>query len=133
MVFGRAPSPHLSQKFGRLRHGPKTGLSAELLMGYLNRYSRATLVRELCLVLVAMIWWVPFYVLLTVMLKPGSQATKAPFSPPAELELSNFSKAWQGTGGVGLGAAALNSMIITAGSVLVLLALGSISGYVIAR
>jgi raffinose/stachyose/melibiose transport system permease protein len=102
-------------------------------MGYLNRYSRATLVRELCLVLVAMIWWVPFYVLLTVMLKPGSEATKAPFSPPAELELSNFSKAWQGTGGVGLGAAALNSMIITAGSVLVLLALGSISGYVIAR
>lgn len=102
-------------------------------MGYLNRYSRATLVRELCLVLVAMIWWVPFYVLLTVMLKPGSEATKAPFSPPAGLELSNFSKAWQGTGGVGLGAAALNSMIITAGSVLVLLALGSISGYVIAR
>ncbi|MBV9577195.1 MAG: carbohydrate ABC transporter permease [Chloroflexi bacterium] len=102
-------------------------------MGYLNRYSQATLVRELCLVLVAMMWWVPFYVLVTVMLKPGSEATKAPFSPPAELELSNFSKAWQGSGGVGLGAAALNSAIITAGSVLALIAVGSISAYVIAR
>ncbi|MBV9327124.1 MAG: carbohydrate ABC transporter permease [Chloroflexi bacterium] len=102
-------------------------------MGYLNRYSHATLVRELCLVVAAVIWWVPFYVLLTVMLKPGSEATKAPFTPPTELELSNFSKAWQGSGGVGLGAAVLNSAIITAGSVLALIAVGSISAYVIAR
>jgi raffinose/stachyose/melibiose transport system permease protein len=102
-------------------------------MGYLNRYSASTLWRELGLLLVAVIWWVPFYVLLTVMLKPASEATKAPFTPPAELELSNFAKAWQGSGGVGLGTAALNSAIITAGSVLALIAVGSISAYVIAR
>jgi raffinose/stachyose/melibiose transport system permease protein len=102
-------------------------------MGYLNRYNPATLGRELCLVIVAVIWWIPFYVLLTVMLKPSSEATKSPFSLPTQLELSNFSKAWQGSGGIGLGTAALNSAIITGGSVLALIALGSISAYVIAR
>ena len=91
-------------------------------MGYLNRYNPATLARELCLVILAVIWWIPFYVLLTVMLKPAAQATRSPFSPPTELELSNFSKAWQGSGGIGLGAAALNSAIISAGSVLALIA-----------
>ena len=58
---------------------------------------------------------------------------QSPFAPPTELELSNFSKAWQGSGGVGLGAAALNSAIITAGSVLALILVGSLSAYVIAR
>lgn len=102
-------------------------------MGYLDRYSPATLIREIGLLVVAVIWWIPFYILLTVMLKPPADATKAPFSPPSQLELSNFSKAWQGTGGVGLCGAALNSAIITAGSVLALIAVGSISAYVIAR
>jgi raffinose/stachyose/melibiose transport system permease protein len=102
-------------------------------MGYLNRYSPATLGREVCLLIVAVIWWIPFYVLVTVMLKPAAQATRAPFTPPTELELSNFTKAWQGSGGVGLGAAVLNSAIITAGSVLALIVVGSVSAYVIAR
>ena len=102
-------------------------------MGYLNRYSPATLVREVCLLVVAAIWWVPFYVLLMVMLKPAAEAIRSPFSLPTQVELSNLSKAWQGSGGVGLGTAALNSVVITAGSVLALIAVGSISAYVVAR
>lgn len=102
-------------------------------MGYLNRYSPAILARELGLLVVAFIWWIPFYILFTVMLKSPSEAISSPFSLPAQLDLANFSRAWQGTAGVGLGTAALNSAIITVGSVLALIAVGSISAYVIAR
>ena len=102
-------------------------------MNYLNRYGPGTLAREVSLLLVAVIWWIPFYVLITVMLKSSVEAMRSPFSVPTQLELSNFSKAWQGSSGVGLGTGALNSAIITAGSVLALIAVGSISAYVIAR
>ena len=34
-------------------------------MSYLNRYTSATLVREVGLLIVAVIWWIPFYVLIT--------------------------------------------------------------------
>ena len=40
-------------------------------MNYLNRYGPSTVVREVALLLLAAIWWIPFYVLVTVMLKPG--------------------------------------------------------------
>src|SRR3954463_14884927 len=102
-------------------------------MTYLNRYSPATLAREVALLVVAVIWWIPFYILITVMLKSSAEAMRSPFSLPTQLELSNFTRAWQGSSGVGLGTGALNSAIITGGSVLALIAIGSISAYVIAR
>lgn len=102
-------------------------------MNYLNRYGPGTLSREVALLVVAVIWWIPFYVLITVMLKSTAEAMRSPLSLPTQLELSNFTSAWQGTGGVGLGTGTLNSAIITVGSVLALIAVGSISAYVIAR
>ena len=102
-------------------------------MNYLNRYGPSTVVQEVALLLLAAIWWIPFYVLVMVMLKPGAEAIRSPFSLPSQIDLTNFSKAWQGSSGVGLGAAALNSAIITVGSVLALIAVGSISAYVIGR
>src|SRR4051794_35913735 len=102
-------------------------------MTYLERYTPATFVRELCVLIAAVVWWIPFYLLVTVALKPANEALRSPFSPPTQLYLANFSTAWQGTSGVGLGTALLNSFAITAGSVLSLIAIGSISAYVIAR
>jgi raffinose/stachyose/melibiose transport system permease protein len=102
-------------------------------MGYLNRYTPATLVRELCLIIGAVIWWIPFYVLLVVALKPAAEGARSPFSLPTQLDLDNFALAWQGSSGVGLGMALVNSAVITVGSVLALIAVGSISAYVIAR
>jgi raffinose/stachyose/melibiose transport system permease protein len=102
-------------------------------MTYLDRYTPGTLVREVCVLIGAVIWWIPFYLLVTVALKPAAEALRSPFSPPTQLYLANFSTAWQGTSGVGLGTALLNSFAITAGSVLALIAIGSISAYVIAR
>jgi raffinose/stachyose/melibiose transport system permease protein len=102
-------------------------------MNYLNRYTRATRLRELILVVVAVIWWIPFYLLLTVAFKPSDEVMRSPFSPPAELDVSNFAQAWQGSSGVGLGKALLNSAMITAGSVIALIVIGGISAYVVAR
>ncbi len=102
-------------------------------MNYLNRYTTATAVRELGLIIVAVIWWIPFYLLLSVALKPSAEVTRAPFAPPTSLDLDNFGMAWQGSGGVSLGTAVLNSAVITIGSVLALIVIGGISAYAVAR
>ncbi len=102
-------------------------------MNYLNRYTPATAVRELGLIIVAVIWWIPFYLLLSVALKPSAEVTRAPFAPPTSLDLDNFGMAWQGSGGVSLGTAVLNSAVITIGSVLALIVIGGISAYAVAR
>ncbi len=103
------------------------------MTSYLERYTPATFLRELCVLIVAVVWWIPFYLLVTVALKPANEALRSPFAPPTQVYLANFSTAWQGTSGVGLATALLNSFAITAGSVLSLIAIGSISAYVIAR
>src|SRR5579862_8841572 len=102
-------------------------------MNYLNRYSHATMVREVALILVAVIWWVPLYLLLSVALKPAADVTRSPMALPTQLDVANFAQAWQGSSGVGLGAALLNSVVITAGSVTAVIVIGGISAYVVAR
>lgn len=102
-------------------------------MRYLDRYRPQTFAREVGLLILAVIWWVPFYILFTVSLKPQLEVMTSPFSLPSDVQFGNFAKAWQGSGGVGLGTALINSLIITAGSVLALIAIGSVSAYVVAR
>ena len=102
-------------------------------MNYLNRYTPATMIRELGLLVTAVIWWVPFYLLLSVALKTSAEVTRSPFSPPTGLDLDNFAQAWQGSSGVSLGTALLNSLVITAGSVSALIVIGGISAYTVAR
>jgi raffinose/stachyose/melibiose transport system permease protein len=96
----------------------------------LHRYTRKTFGRELLLLLVAAIWWVPFYFLVIVALKPDLEALTSPLSFPNEVDLGNFSTAWSDAS---LGRALVNSLLITGGSVLALIALGSICAYTIAR
>jgi raffinose/stachyose/melibiose transport system permease protein len=102
-------------------------------MNYLNRYSTGTFVREVCLIILAVVWWVPFYLLLVVAFKPAADGVRSPFTPPTQLDLDNFALAWQGSSGVSLGTGLFNSLVISAGSVLALIGIGSISAYVIAR
>ncbi|MBV8086149.1 MAG: carbohydrate ABC transporter permease [Chloroflexi bacterium] len=99
----------------------------------MSRYTPATLVRELGLMLLAALWWIPFYLLVVVALKSGAEVLNSPFALPHGLDLENFASAWQGSSGVGLGPALANSAIIAGGSVLALIAVGSVSAYVIAR
>ena len=100
----------------------------------LFRYTWRTFTRELVLLAFAAVWWVPFYFLVVGALKPQDEVyTTSASKLPSHLAWSNFSQAWQGSGGLTLGSSMKNSLIITLGSVLVLVAVGSISAYTISR
>jgi raffinose/stachyose/melibiose transport system permease protein len=96
----------------------------------MHRYTWRTFSRELLLLLVAVLWWIPFYFLVIVSLKPDQEALISPLTFPEAVEPSNFTTAW--TNG-SLGRALVNSIILTGGTVLVLVALGSLCAYTIAR
>jgi raffinose/stachyose/melibiose transport system permease protein len=96
----------------------------------LQKYTRRAFVRELTLLVIAAIWWIPFYFLVIVSLKPDLEALQSPLSFPADVDLGNFSTAWNDAA---LGRSLLNSLIITGGSVLALIAIGSVCAYTIAR
>lgn len=93
-------------------------------------YNRRALTRELLVLLVAAVWWVPFYFLVIVALKPDIEALQSPLSFPKDVDLGNFSTAWHDAS---LGRALLNSLLITGGSVAALIAIGSVCAYAIAR
>ena len=96
----------------------------------MHRYTRRTFVREITLLGVAAIWWVPFYFLVIVSLKPDLEALTTPLTFPKEIEPDNFSTAWNDAS---LGRALVNSLVITCGTVIALIALGSVCAYTIAR
>jgi len=99
----------------------------------LSRYTRGTLVRELALVLLAVVYCLPFYLLLSIALETTAQTYKTPLSFPLPPHPGNFSQAWSTGGQGGLGHALVSSLIITASSVVGLIALGSLCAYTIAR
>jgi raffinose/stachyose/melibiose transport system permease protein len=95
-----------------------------------RRYTRRTFGRELIVLAIAAIWWIPFYFLVIVALKPDLEALQTPLSFPKSVDLGNFSTAWNDAN---LGRSLVNSLIITGGSVLALIVLGSLCAYTIAR
>jgi raffinose/stachyose/melibiose transport system permease protein len=95
-----------------------------------RRYTGWTLVREGLMILVAILWMIPFYFLVIVAVKPDTEALTSPLSFPNELHLANFSTAWNDAA---LDRSLVNSLIITGGSVLALIAIGSTCAYAIAR
>lgn len=97
------------------------------------RYTIATFGRELLLLLVALLWAVPFVFLVVISFKTDEEMSSSPMSLPAGVDLSNFVQVWEGGSGGGIGRALLNSMVITGGSVVCLILLGSVCAYVISR
>jgi raffinose/stachyose/melibiose transport system permease protein len=95
----------------------------------MNRYTRRTAALEAVMVLVALVFAFPFYILLTVALRSDG-GTSSPLSPPDAPTLANFTDAWERAG---LGAALGNSLLVTAGSVTLLVVLGALAAYPIAR
>jgi raffinose/stachyose/melibiose transport system permease protein len=95
-----------------------------------RRYTGRTLVREVLLILLAIVWMIPFYFLVIVAVKPDVEALQTPLAWPDDLHLANFTTAWNDAA---LDRSLLNSLLITGGSVLALIAIGSICAYAIAR
>lgn len=96
----------------------------------MRRYTWRTFLLELVVFGLAAVWWIPFYFLVIVAVKPDLEALTDPTSFPSAVELGNFSTAWS-TGS--LGRALVNSVVLTAGTVLILVVLGSVCAYTIAR
>jgi raffinose/stachyose/melibiose transport system permease protein len=91
------------------------------------------LTREVVLIVGAIIFLVPFYLLLAISLKPASASYTNPLSFPTHPHLGNYSDAWSQAGQSGLGHALLTSVAITVSSVAALIILGSLAAYTLAR
>lgn len=99
----------------------------------LFQYTWRTFGRELVLVLSAAVIFIPIYFLLTLSLKTPQDVFLDPMSFPAPPHLANYGEVWRGSAGVTFGRAVFNSVVITLGSVLGLIALGSLCAYTLVR
>lgn len=98
-----------------------------------GRYSGRTLARELLMIALALAFCVPFYFIVTVSLKPAGQVYTSPLKFPADPAFGNFTTVWNPGGAYDIPQAMVSSLIITIGSVVVLVIVGSLCAYVIAR
>ncbi|MEW1864117.1 MULTISPECIES: carbohydrate ABC transporter permease [unclassified Streptomyces] len=85
---------------------------------------------ELVMIAAAVVFLFPVYALLTLALKSPSQIADSPLSPPTSPTFHNFDNAWSSAS---LGSALVNSAIITAVSLLLLIVIGSTGAYYLAR
>jgi len=91
----------------------------------------ASLFKYLAAILIAFISIVPFYVLLLIsMSTPATRLTSEGVKLLPEFYFKNFIEAWKTST---LGLSIINSVIITAGAVTIILLLASSAGYAIAR
>jgi raffinose/stachyose/melibiose transport system permease protein len=97
------------------------------------RYTKRTFMREIALVLGAAVFFIPFYLLVTLSVKSYNEIYLHPLKFPTSVLTSNYSTAWNGGSGITLGHALINSVIVTVCSVVGLIALGSICAYTLAR
>jgi raffinose/stachyose/melibiose transport system permease protein len=94
-----------------------------------RRYTGRTLVLELVMVAVALVIGFPVYVLVNLAVRATSDRS-SPITPTVSPTLDNFTEAWaQGR----LGGALINSVVVTAGSVAIVLAVSSLAAYPLAR
>jgi len=95
----------------------------------MNRYTPRTLVLEVAMIAVAAVFAFPVYVLINLAVRAPSD-TSSPIRPTTAPTLENFTQAWQEAG---LGGALINSVLVTAASVLIVLAVSSLAAYPLAR
>jgi raffinose/stachyose/melibiose transport system permease protein len=97
------------------------------------RYTWKTFVREAGVLGIALVWMLPFYFLILISLKSGTDIYSSPFKPPSDPSLDAYSQAWKGTPQASFPQGLLSSAIITGGSVIALIAIGALSAYTLSR
>ena len=95
----------------------------------MNRYRRRTFGLELAMVAVALVIGFPVYVLVNLAVRAPSD-TSSPIRPTTSPTLDNFTQAWQQGA---LGGALVNSVLVTVGSVVIVVAVSSLAAYPLAR
>jgi raffinose/stachyose/melibiose transport system permease protein len=94
------------------------------------RYGFRTFLLELIMIAAAVAFLFPIYALIALSLKDSQQIAGSPLALPTRPTGRNYSAAWSSAS---LGSALVNSTVITAGSVLALVVLGSFAAYFLAR
>jgi raffinose/stachyose/melibiose transport system permease protein len=94
------------------------------------RYTWKTFSRELVMLVGALFFCLPLYLLLAISLKTDTDSFVSPLSFPSSPQFSNYKEAWN-TGG--MGRSLWNTAIITFSSVAVLIVIGSLAAYALAR
>jgi len=100
---------------------------------WLSRYTYRTLAREIAFILIAAVYCVPFYLMIALALQTAEQNLESPFAFPWPPHFDNFATAWNAGGDAALGPGLKSSIIITVATVVVLIVLGSLCAYTIAR
>ncbi len=95
----------------------------------MNRYTWRTLSLEIVMMVVAIIFAFPLYILVNLALSSPNSA-QTPLIPTAAPTLDNFVRAWQEAG---LGSAILNSAIVTVLSVVIIVVISSMAAYPLSR
>ena len=95
----------------------------------MNRYRWRTFGLELVMGAVALVIGFPVYVLVNLAVRAPSD-TSSPIRPTTSPTLANFTQAWERGA---LGGALLNSALVTAAGVLVVLAVSALAAYPLAR
>lgn len=95
-----------------------------------RRYTWRTFGLEVALIAFALVFLFPLYVLFVQALKSPTELAASPLGLPTRLYLGNFVQAWTAAR---IGPALINSTIITGTSVLLLVVLGAMGAYVLAR
>jgi raffinose/stachyose/melibiose transport system permease protein len=94
------------------------------------RYGKRTFGLELGMIFVALLFLFPIYVLFSLSFKSAPDISGGGLGLPSSLEAENYSQAWSGAS---LGAALINSTLITGISLVALIAVGSTASYYLAR
>lgn len=98
------------------------------------RYTKLSALREAIFWLIAIVYLLPFYFLITIALKDDTEVfATSKLALPTAPTIENFVKVLEGTGQSNVLLGLLNSVIITGGSIVVMVLLGSLTGYVLAR
>ncbi len=98
-----------------------------------RRYTWRTFTWELWMLILALAFCLPLYILVSTALKPDNELFTNPISPPKHVRFGNFSTAWGDRTDGGLPAALVSSIVITGCSVILLILIGSLCAYVLAR
>jgi len=94
-----------------------------------KQYTWRTGVLQVVMIGVALFVLVPVYILVNTALKPSGDRT-SPLLPPTSPEWGNFPAAWEQAS---LGSALVSSTFVTVGTIVLLIAIGSLAAYPLAR
>jgi raffinose/stachyose/melibiose transport system permease protein len=96
----------------------------------MRKTKRNLAITEIIMIIIAIIWFIPIYYLIVTTLKNPQEATIAPLSLPKVIRFDNYIQAWVN---MEFPRAFGNNLVITVTAVILLVFLGSMAGFALAR